>query len=307
MRVASYDIGSNSIILLVAERGAGGIWRPVHDAVVVARISEGLDQSGVLAEPAIQRAEAALRDFAAVAADLDVERTFVTGTAPFRRSSNGAEVAERLGRIIGAPVDIVSGEREAGLALRATQGAFPDLEELLVVDIGGASTEIVRATDAGVEMVSLDVGGVRLTERCVSAHPIAASELDALKAAVNQALTSPEVKPLLAQSGLPLVGVAGTVTTLVTAALEMDTYDANVVHGYELRLSEVERLIAELAAESVEERNQRPGIPAKRADVLPAGAVILASVMRAAGVDCVRVSDRGQRWGRIHVELDDVA
>lgn len=305
MRVASYDIGSNSIILLVAERGEDGIWRAVYDDVVVARISEGLDQSGELAEPAIARAEAALRDFAAVAAEMDVERTFVTGTAPFRRSSNGALVAERLSHVIGAPVDIVSGEREAALALRATQGAFSDLGELLVVDIGGASTEIVRSTESGVEMVSLDVGGVRLTERLVSAHPIAPSELAALRSAVGDALSAPNAAPLLAQTGLPLVGVAGTVTTLVTAALEMDTYDAAVVHGYELELSEVERLIEELSAETVAQRNRRAGIPPKRADVLPAGAVILASVMRAAGVATVRVSDRGQRWGRIHAELDD--
>ena len=172
-RVASYDIGSNSVIMLVAERAPDGDWLPIDDRVAVARLSEGLDASGVLSDEAVRRTEEILVRFADKASELNVRQVVATGTAPFRRSSNGADVANRLSNAIGTHIKVVSGDREAHLSLLATRRSFRDVGDMLVVDIGGASTELVRARpELAAAMTSIDIGSVRLTERCVREAPM---------------------------------------------------------------------------------------------------------------------------------------
>lgn len=303
-RVASYDIGSNSVIMLVAEKGADGAWHAVDDRVSVARLSEGLDASGVLAPAAIERTREILVRYADRAAELGVRHAVATGTAPFRRSSNGADVATTLGRALGTPIRVVSGEREAHLSLLATRRSFDHIEDMLVVDIGGASTELIRArADRAAAMKSLDIGSVRLTERCVREAPFSDADRARLQAAVAAELAGDAVDDLLAGGAPTVVGIAGTVTTIVTVAEAMRVYDASTVHGYALPLSEVDRVFDALATRTIAEREELPGMPPKRADVLPAGAWLLGAILRRAGVDQVLVSDRGTRWGRLYAEF----
>ncbi|MFT6396246.1 MAG: exopolyphosphatase/guanosine-5'-triphosphate,3'-diphosphate pyrophosphatase [Bradymonadia bacterium] len=299
-RIASVDIGSNSVIMLVAEPDGNGGWTRLVDRVAVTRISEGLDFSGRLALEPVARTRAKLEEFALEAREMEVRAAMITGTAPFRRSTNGAEVAESLGSVFGAPVTVVSGEEEAALSLLATQRSFPALRSMLVVDVGGASTELIYADESGSEMVSMDIGSVRLTERCVPSHPLTTEAAAALAATIDDELARPEVAAIFAKEAEAVVGIAGTVTTLVTVALGMDDYDDQVVHGYRLGTGSVGELFEALAAESVEQRCMRPGLPAKRADVLPAGAFLLSKILTNAGASEVIVSDRGTRWGRLY-------
>ena len=193
---------------------------------------------------------------------------------------------------------MISGEHEAELSLLATRGSFPDLARAQIVDIGGASTELIDAfPDGGHAVVSLDVGAVRLTERCVTADPISADDRAALQAAITDALSRASVKRFVPPP--LLVGVAGTVTTLAALSLEMDEYEAERVHGHVLSRAEVTRIENALFALSLSQRKSLAGMPAKRADVLPAGAMLLRSVMDHLGADEVLVSDRGIRWGRL--------
>lgn len=298
MRVASFDIGSNTALCLVAER-RNGAWVRLADAQEICRVSEGLDQTGVLAEPAIARTEAALQRLVAGLEPWRPERIVATGTAPFRRAANGREVADRLGRTLGVPIDVISGDEEARLGLLSSRAAFPALDTFHVVDIGGASTEIVIARgDGSWDAVSLDVGSVRLTERFVTAHPIADDELARLRDGVERELARAEVGELVAP-GAPLVGIAGTVTTLAQAAFAMDAWEPDRVHGARLTRDTVVDLASRLPRLSVAERAAMPGIAAKRADVIAAGAVLLAAIMERVRADDVVVSDRGVRWGRL--------
>ncbi len=299
-RIASVDIGSNSVIMLVAEPDGKGGWSRLVDRVAVTRISEGLDGSGLLAPESVARTRAKLEEYAAEARDLDVSAAMITGTAPFRRSSNGAEVAVALGTVFGAPVTVVTGEEEAALSLLATQRSFPGLKSILVVDVGGASTELIFADSEGSEMVSMDIGSVRLTERCVPSHPFTEDSADKLAATIDAELARPEVAAIFERGAEAVVGIAGTVTTLVTVALGMDDYDDQIVHGYRLDSLSVHEIYETLAAEPVEVRSLRPGLPAKRADVLPAGALLLSKILEKASASEVVVSDRGTRWGRLY-------
>ena len=300
-RYASVDIGSNSVILLVVEADPELGWVRVTDEVAITRVSEGLDASGVLSEAPIQRTAEKMAEFRRIADELGVVKMIATGTAPFRRSSNGVEVAGRLSEVLGATIDIVSGDEEAELSLLATQRSFPEFPDIVVVDIGGASTEVIVArASGGTEMTSLDIGSVRLTERFVHSDPATADERAALRSGIHAAFEAHGLADALGDGGVPLVGIAGTVTTIAAMLQESDDYDADTIHGCRMPEAAVAALSSRLLASTQAERLEMPGLPAKRADVIGAGSVLLLELMRAASVPEVIVSDRGTRWGRLY-------
>lgn len=301
--VASIDIGSNSVLLLVARRTADGRWHTLHEAAEITRISEGLDASGSLADAPVGRTADVLRAFAATCRDLGVARIHATGTAPFRRSTNGPDVAAALGQALGAPLHIASGTEEAELSLLATTRAFPDLPDLLVLDIGGASTELILHGPHRTLTRSLDIGSVRLSERFDGHLPLPNHRQRALRAAVLDALRTADILPHI-PTGIPLVGIAGTVTTLLAASLRMDRWDASRVHGASLDRDTLLPLLDTLCRLDAAGRAELPGIAPKRADVIAAGALLLDALMEALQAPTLRVSDRGVRWGRLHREED---
>jgi exopolyphosphatase/guanosine-5'-triphosphate,3'-diphosphate pyrophosphatase len=298
-RVASFDIGSNTVLMLVAER-RDGRWHRVADEMAITRISEGLDSSGVLAPHAVARTLAALGPMAQRAREEHgCDLIVATGTAPFRRSTNGAAVAQLVSDTIGAALRVVTGDEEADLVLGASRIAFPEFEQLVVIDIGGASTEVVVAGDT-ITRVSLDVGSVRLTERYATAGEYDRPAHDRLSAGIAAAIAVPQASGVVAAgSGLPLVGVAGTVTTLACVHLGLAEWDDDAVHGLVMSRAEVVRLAELLPALSVAERCALPGMPAARADVIAAGACLLWALMVALNAEQLIVSDRGIRWGRL--------
>lgn len=300
-RLASVDIGSNSVLMLVVDATDDGFVK-VDDRVAVPRLSQGLDASGVLAEPAIARVEALLTELRAHADALGVEAIVATGTAPFRRSTNGDAVAARLGEALGAPIDVVSGDHEAELSLLATRRAFADLDAFVVVDIGGASTEVIVVDGDHVRTTSLDIGSVRLTERCVTdpARPTSATARAAIDDAIDAAFDDHRLGAMVGDRSRPLIGIAGTVTTVATVSLEMVEWDDTRVHGHTLPRAEVARIAEVLPRLTATQRAALPGLPANRADVLPAGAQLLWRIVDACDADGVTVSDRGTRWGRLH-------
>jgi exopolyphosphatase/guanosine-5'-triphosphate,3'-diphosphate pyrophosphatase len=297
-RVASADIGSNTILLLIAEREPDGGWRRVADLMEITRISEGLDASGVLKEEPIARTQRALERFADQARrEFGVEKIVLAGTAPFRRATNGREVAKRLGDSVDAEVVVVTGDEEADLVRLASRRAFPQLFPMLLVDIGGASTEVVFDGRDGSEFVSFDIGSVRLFERVSSdgTGDVAASSLQSeAEKVAHEALAG------LADWNVKqdvIVGIAGTVTALAMYALSLEEWDHDAVHGATLSRRDVRNVANELFAMTLEERKQHPSLEPKRADVLPYGAVLLYTLMDMLSVEGLVVSDHGLRWG----------
>ena len=307
-RAASIDIGSNSVILLVAERDETLQWRSRYDRAQITRISEGLDASGVLAEGPIERTLDIVQNYLTEARENhDVEEILITGTAPFRRATNGSEVADRFTGALGVPLRVVSGEEEAALSLLATRRSFPDLDPLLIVDIGGASTEFVLSSDGGEpRLLSLDIGSVRLTERHISSDPIEPDERQALQNAIDEALAPPSFLDEARPARLPLIGIAGTVTTLAAMAAGLVDYDAGRIHRSELHPEDLDTMVDRLFALTTAERAALPGIEPARADVIAAGALLLARIVGRTESPLLLVSDRGLRWGRLHEEFDRI-
>lgn len=304
MRVATIDVGTNTVLLLVAERGQGGSFRAVAERMELTRLGEGVDRSHRLAPAAVERTVAAIGSFAALARSLGASALVITATSAARDAKNGHEFLERARLAAGASVEILSGDEEAALVYEASRWDFAKGgEPLAVMDIGGGSTELVYGSQGAVSFRrSLDLGAVRLTERCLPSDPPTTDELEALRAQVRGALEGVPSPP----KGATLVGIAGTVTTLCALHLGLSAYDGSLVHGKRLRASEIQALAARLAAVDLQRRKRFPGLPEKRADVIVAGAELAAAVMAHLGFEELVVSDRGLRWGLLHARFGAV-
>ena len=305
MRVAAIDIGTNTVLLLVAEKRDGKLVA-VEEHATITRLGQGVDKSRTLAPEAVERTNACLDRYADIVAKLGVARTDVVGTSAMRDAGGGEAVRAHVKARFGVAARTISGDEEARLTFSgALSGlSLPD-GRVIVFDIGGGSTEVVdgdRETRAISFAHSYDVGSVRLTERHVRTDPPSAEERAAVERTASEALsTVPE-----SVRGAPVVGIAGTITTLAAVSLGMTTYDGARVHGHILQLAELERVVEMLALARLEDRKKIPGLEPKRADVIVAGGLVALAFLRRVGAPSVVVSDRGVRWG-LAEELADAS
>lgn len=301
-RFAGIDIGTNSVLLLVAERrdhdGRHELVA-VEQRATITRLGEGVDRTGRLAETARARTLACLTEYAECIEALGVDAIDVVGTSAMRDASGGQEFALEVASILGVSPRVIGGEEEAELTfLGAISGLELQARSLLVFDIGGGSTELVGAARGarGFSMqssVSLDIGSVRLYERCQPSDPPTEAEYLDLARVVSRALDS---TPTF-ESTPTLIGVAGTMTTLAAIELGLSSYDREKVHGFRLTLGALTALRERLWALPLERRKELSGLHPLRADVILAGVVIAEHILRRVGADACLVSDRGVRWG----------
>ncbi len=296
-RLAAVDVGTNSVLLLVAERGRDGVLRPVREEADITRLGRGVDRTGVLSSEGMQATLDVLARFAALARQDGARALVVTATSAARDARNGSEFLDRARERTGAKVEILTGDEEARLSyLAVAQDFAAEAGEagLLAIDVGGGSTEFVHGRGRQVLFRrSLDIGSVRLTERCVRSDPPADAEQEAIRDVVRHALS---VLPSFPRE-VRVVGIAGTVTSLFAIEHGIEPYDSARVHGGWLPVEEVARVRARLCAVPVAERRVLPGMQPKRADVLPAGALLFETALGHLGAQGARVSDRGLRWG----------
>jgi exopolyphosphatase/guanosine-5'-triphosphate,3'-diphosphate pyrophosphatase len=296
-RYAAIDIGTNSVLLLVAERREGR-WAAVAERAEITRLGRGVDRTGALSVEGMEATLGCLESFAAEARKLGARQIAATATSAARDASNGARFLEQARARAGVAVEIISGDEEAELAFTAALsdfGAGRAGRPLVVLDIGGGSTEFIYGTGQVDYRRSFDVGSVRLTERFVTAHPVPEAERGAIRAHLRDTFAPLPPPP----AGARLIGIAGTVTTLYAVQHRVDPYDAARVHGRDLERAELAALAAALCGASLEERRRMPGLQPGRADVICAGALILEAAMDRLQISTCTVSDRGVRWGLI--------
>jgi exopolyphosphatase/guanosine-5'-triphosphate,3'-diphosphate pyrophosphatase len=256
-----------------------------------------LDRTGRLADEAVLRSLAICRELRSHADDAGVGTLVAIGTQALREARNAADFIGPASEILRTPIEVISGEREAALAFRAVADTLPALAgaPFTVIDIGGGSTEFIYGNPAGrVDFRhSYDVGSVRLTERLIRTDPLTAEERGRVEKLLRETFSAMPPPPPTAE----LVGVAGTVTTLYALQNRIEPYDAERVHGGTLTRMQLEQLVDKLCGLPLAERRTLPGLQPKRADVIPAGAMILLEALRALDLHQCRVSDRGLRWG----------
>jgi exopolyphosphatase/guanosine-5'-triphosphate,3'-diphosphate pyrophosphatase len=304
-RVAAIDVGTNTVLLLVAERQPDGSLSAIEERATITRLGEGVDRTRILGDAAVTRTNECISAYAADIRSHGVDRVAVVGTSAMRDAAGGERVREHVQRLLGVDVRVISGDEEARLTLSgALSGLVLETREqrsVTVFDIGGGSTEVVHAIldersipRSIVFSQSFDVGSVRLTERCVRHDPPANDEMEALYEATRSAFSA---IPALADPAPLVIGIAGTMTTLAAVSLGLVPYDGARVHGHMMLRREIEQSVRDLALLPVSERRQVPGLEPKRADVIVAGGVIALALLDRLGINRVRISDRGVRWG----------
>jgi exopolyphosphatase/guanosine-5'-triphosphate,3'-diphosphate pyrophosphatase len=303
LRVAAIDIGTNTVLLLVAEVGSDGGVVPIVERAEITRLGQGVDRTRKLAPEAVERTLSCLQRYASEIARSGASRVDVVGTSAMRDvaaagSGPGAEFIERARGILGTAPRVVSGDEEASLAFSGGLAGLGLTGEVTAFDIGGGSTEVIRGrTEKGAVQIarrqSLDMGSVRLFERHVRTDPPSDAEMAELEAFVESQLSSLEPPP----RGEPLVGMAGTVTTIAAIARGVDPYDPAKIHGVRLTRGEIAETARKLRSLPLAERKTLAGLEEKRADVIPVGAAILETLVNWARAEEIVVSDRGVRWG----------
>jgi exopolyphosphatase/guanosine-5'-triphosphate,3'-diphosphate pyrophosphatase len=282
-RVAAIDCGTNSIRLLVADPPAqpGGELVDLARRMEIVRLGQGVDRTGRLAAEAIERTRLALVDYAAQIEALGAGRVRMVATSATRDAANAADFGDMVRATLGVDPEVITGGQEARLsftgAVRGLAGG-----RYLVVDIGGGSTEFVLGGSTVDAEVSVDIGCVRMTERHLrddppTAEQIAAATVD-IEAGIDKALSV-----VGDPADATLVGVAGTVTTVVGIALDLPAYDPGRIHHSRLSTVDVRRVADELLAMTHEQRLALPVMHPGRADVIGAGALILRLIMDRTG------------------------
>jgi len=303
VRLATIDLGTNTVRLLVADvdcarRG----WRVVAADQRVTRLGEGMAATGRLGDGAADRTAAAVVEYVDRARRAGAVRLAIVATSAVREAANGRHFAARLEQATGARVTVVSGGEEAALTLAGVlaglgEGPATTPGTTLVFDIGGGSTESSREDTRRSPPSALRLGVVDLAERYPFTGPVEWPRYRAMSTEIGERLRAELPAPLRTAGADRLVGTAGTVTTLAALDLDLRVYDAARVQGHALSRADVERLLARLAALTVDDRARLPCLEPGRADLIVAGTAIVLATLDIVRAERLVVSDWGLREG----------
>lgn len=298
MRIAAMDLGTNSFLCLIADFEGGELKTVVHDRVEIVRLGQGVAQSGQFHKEALQRADACLKSFSEDIKKLAAERVFAVATSAARDVSNAEEFASILEKYE-IPLEIISGQREAELTFIGATDHLSDKKNVAVIDVGGGSTEIILQSNfGGFFSQSLQLGGVRSTEKWITKHPISAQEREKMKEDIREKIGDFYVDVIQSRSieVSELIGVAGTPTTLAAMTLG-EEFSVERVQNFRLYRGVLEEWVDKLSQMNIEERCQLVGLERGRADIIVAGALILLECLNSFGLDSLTVSTKGVRYG----------
>ena len=294
-KLAVIDIGTNSIKFCVAQKAADGTLDIRKDANDIARLGEGLRETGRISQEALERNAQSVAQFAQQAEEMGAETVFAVGTMALRTAKNAQDFIDRVNELCGLTVKVLPGDEEARLAYLAVLSALPIQDgELVIFDTGGGSTEFIFGQGKELDKrFSVNLGAIRITEEYFSDDPVKAGSVEAALKDIKKVFDDAQVQGQPTQ----LVGMGGTVTSMGAVKHKMTSYDPDVIQGSTLALQDVDKQIADYSERTLEERRLIPGLQPKRADVILAGACILKDILTRFGAEDLIISDRGLRHG----------
>lgn len=299
MKLASIDIGTNSMRLLIADYNNKFIGR--EKFVDITRIGRGVDQQGMISEEAMERNLRSLKNFVDKAREQACEEIFIMGTSALRDSKNREDFVQRAKKETGLPVDIISGEEEALLGFYGVSADLQEEGHVLIVDIGGGSTEfILGEKKQGILFAkSENIGSVRLSEKFVASDPPAPEELETMSHFIRR--TIQETVALIRTYPIKkLIGIGGTATSVSSMVQQLEIYDSDKVHQSLIFQEEIESLFQETIRKTLQERMQIPGLQPERADVIIAGMNILRVIMDSLSMREIVISEYDNLEGLIY-------
>lgn len=281
MRVAAIDCGTNSIRLLIADVHDNGRVSDVVRQMTVVRLGEGVDETGEFSDDALTRTFAAVDNYGALIRRHHVDAVRFVATSASRDVANRDRFIDGVRHRLGVEPEVIRGSEEAGLSFAGAASVLDwDAErKILVLDLGGGSTEFVLGTSAGVEhAISTDMGCVRFTERHMRTDPPTETETSMASFETLSFLENvSEVMPL--HETEVVIGVAGTVTTVAAHALSLEDYEPDLIHGARIDLDTLHQSVDQLVHSTRDVRAHMPIMHPGRVDVIGAGALIWGTIL----------------------------
>ncbi|MCB0833652.1 MAG: Ppx/GppA family phosphatase [Bacteroidetes bacterium] len=301
MRLASIDIGTNTVLLLIAD--TNGSLKTVYEDQKIIRLGKSVDADRCIGLDGFQKLVNVLTAYREPIQQYGCAHTIVAATSALRDAGNRDEFIDRVCQATGFRIAVLSGDEEAQTTFFGGRMVLPQEEQLaetFLIDIGGGSTEYIVGNGSRIhKKTSLDIGSVRLTERFIKHDPVVFEEEDILRNFIRTCL-SEKLSDFSVPEGAVAIGVAGTVTTAATMAMSLTGYDWKKVNGYVLSTETVDRLIFDLRSKNLEGRQNIQGLHPDRADIIFAGLIILRESMAYFGFDDIVTSHFGLRHGLIH-------
>jgi exopolyphosphatase/guanosine-5'-triphosphate,3'-diphosphate pyrophosphatase len=300
-RVASIDIGTNTILLLIAKVEEARIY-PLYEIETIARLGEGVQKNGILLKEAMERSLQTLAQYLKWCQEMGVQQIFAAGTSALREARNSEEFLKSVEEKLNLSIDVISGEEEAQLSFLAVAEDLGEVNQsILVVDIGGGSTELILGKGHQIsQWISLPLGSVRFTERFLLSDPVKEEEWNMMEKNIRESL----VNIPHSQDPLLMVAVGGTATTLASVEQSLEDFFAEKIHHFVLGKKALKDQLLLYQSRTIEERKKIPGLSVARADVILAGGTILYMAMEELRCPSVLISCHGMRYGLLYKKLN---
>lgn len=301
-RVASIDIGTNTILLLIAEVRRGKLIT-LFDTETIVRLGEGVQKNGILSGGAMKRGFQTLEGYLKQCEEMEVQKIFAVGTSALREAKNSALFLQKVKEDYGLSIDVISGEEEALFSFLAVAEDLNEREKsILVVDVGGGSTEFILGKGNRIaQWASLPLGSVRFTETYLLSDPVQDDEWEEMEEKIQESL----IRIPYSQEPLSMVALGGTATTLASVEMGLREFIPEKIHHFELKREALGRQLTLYRSKTIRERRKIPGLAPARADVISAGGAILYKSMEKLHCLSAMISCHGIRYGLLYKKIAD--
>lgn len=302
-KVGAIDIGTNSMRILIAKIENGCIVESFKD-LRTTRMGEDVNQTGNLSMAAIQRNIDALNEFMGIVQREEIREIPIIATSAVRDAKNKTLFIKRAKEEVNVDVDVITGEKEAELGfLGVLRGLREKDENILVVDIGGGSTEFIFGNKKGIQyLTSINMGAVRMTEKFVTTDPVCKVEIEEMVKAIDKMIES-TINYLHHYKIDKVIGIGGTATTVAAVSKKLKVYDKDQIHNADLSHEKVKIILKEFLSKKLEERKQIEGLQPKRADIITAGTIILDRILTGIKADHITISEYDNLEGLVFKQL----
>jgi exopolyphosphatase/guanosine-5'-triphosphate,3'-diphosphate pyrophosphatase len=299
MRIASIDIGTNTVLMLIAEAESSSNFKVLRQEYDVARLGQDVDKTGIINDDAIQRTVNILNRCNKICKVYKVEKIFCSGTSALRDAKNSSNVVKTIFEATGIEIEVISGDEEAYLSFI---GAIEDDKRSFLIDIGGGSTEYITGNIKELSFKkSFDIGAVRITERFFTNQPPTLSEITNAENYIST-LIKQEIQENV-HNIKNYYAVAGTATTIATSLNGLKDYEVDKIDGYILNYYDLTKMFELYSKSSKEDIITKYGVHHRRADLITAGALILKVSFEIMNIQELIVSSKGLRYGYLKSKL----
>ena len=290
MKIGTIDIGTNSMRLLIADYNNGKIENR-KKYVNTTRIGQGVDKEGYIREEVLQRNINALEEFANICKVEECQAIYCMGTSALRDSKNGNVFVDRAKQKTNINVEIISGNEESNLGFMGVLEGLDTDEQILVIDIGGGSTEFIVGDIEGIKFAnSENVGALRMTEKFLAKDPIDTNEFSSMSNFIYGEIKD-TIDYIKSKQIKKIVGIGGTITSLSAMNQELEVYSMEKIHNSEVSIKNIKDILQNLKQMTLNDKKTLKGLQSKRADIITAGVEILNIIMENLEIEKIIVSE----------------